>query len=314
MRLRATFALPAALAMVLFSSSSAFADPEATDSSSPASSSGTEEIEGSVLDSIAGVTTSGSAETSGASAGSAVVTTTGSLPDSISLPATLPNTSTTTSTSTGSSSSSSGATTASTSQNPGTCIAGVVQQLLEDLQEALGANGEELATAIQGSLANPANLPAFLSTGLPALLQEQGEDLSSEGELLLTKAGQDLQKCLPTPPTGGAGTQAPRPSQASGQYTPPAQQPFTYRNCDEARTYGAAPVYAGQYGYGTHLDSDNDGIGCEEEAVVSAAQPVAYAGTGKLAYTGVTVQPMVAWGAALVLSGGWLILSGRRRA
>jgi LPXTG-motif cell wall-anchored protein len=75
-------------------------------------------------------------------------------------------------------------------------------------------------------------------------------------------------------------------------------------------------VYAGQYGYGTHLDSDYDGIGCEEHLGTYAptAQPVAYASdSGKLAYTGVTVQPLVAWGAALALAGGWLLLSGRRR-
>lgn len=36
-----------------------------------------------------------------------------------------------------------------------------------------------------------------------------------------------------------------------------------YRNCDSARAAGAAPVKRGQPGYGSHLDRDNDGIGCE---------------------------------------------------
>lgn len=36
-----------------------------------------------------------------------------------------------------------------------------------------------------------------------------------------------------------------------------------YRNCDEARAAGAAPVRRGEPGYGPHLDRDNDGIGCE---------------------------------------------------
>lgn len=36
-----------------------------------------------------------------------------------------------------------------------------------------------------------------------------------------------------------------------------------YRNCDEARAAGAAPVRRGELGYGPHLDRDNDGIGCE---------------------------------------------------
>jgi hypothetical protein len=36
-----------------------------------------------------------------------------------------------------------------------------------------------------------------------------------------------------------------------------------FRNCDAARAAGAAPVYRGDPGYGSHLDRDNDGVGCE---------------------------------------------------
>ena len=36
-----------------------------------------------------------------------------------------------------------------------------------------------------------------------------------------------------------------------------------YRNCAVARAAGAAPVRRGDPGYGSHLDRDNDGIGCE---------------------------------------------------
>lgn len=36
-----------------------------------------------------------------------------------------------------------------------------------------------------------------------------------------------------------------------------------YKNCDAARAAGAAPVRRGQPGYASHLDRDNDGIGCE---------------------------------------------------
>ncbi|GAB3703403.1 excalibur calcium-binding domain-containing protein [Corynebacterium nasicanis] len=42
---------------------------------------------------------------------------------------------------------------------------------------------------------------------------------------------------------------------------PAASGPF--RNCAAARAAGAAPVYAGQPGYGSHLDRDGDGVGCE---------------------------------------------------
>lgn len=36
-----------------------------------------------------------------------------------------------------------------------------------------------------------------------------------------------------------------------------------YRNCAAARAAGAAPVRAGDPGYGRHLDRDGDGVGCE---------------------------------------------------
>lgn len=52
-------------------------------------------------------------------------------------------------------------------------------------------------------------------------------------------------------------------------YTPPPAAPVQdsgnvyYRNCSAARAAGAAPIYLGQPGYGTHLDRDLDGIACE---------------------------------------------------
>ncbi|MGW0581458.1 excalibur calcium-binding domain-containing protein [Streptomyces sp. NPDC002920] len=36
-----------------------------------------------------------------------------------------------------------------------------------------------------------------------------------------------------------------------------------YDNCTAARAAGAAPVHAGDPGYGRHLDRDGDGVGCE---------------------------------------------------
>lgn len=36
-----------------------------------------------------------------------------------------------------------------------------------------------------------------------------------------------------------------------------------YDNCSAAQAAGAAPVYAGDPGYGPHLDRDGDGVGCE---------------------------------------------------
>ena len=45
----------------------------------------------------------------------------------------------------------------------------------------------------------------------------------------------------------------------------PASAPTAkyYANCTAARAAGAAPVYRGDPGYGSHLDGDGDGVGCE---------------------------------------------------
>jgi Protein of unknown function (DUF1524)/Excalibur calcium-binding domain len=59
----------------------------------------------------------------------------------------------------------------------------------------------------------------------------------------------------PVPPPAPAPAPAPVPAPA------PAAGPFP--NCAAAKAAGAAPVHIGQPGYGTHLDRDSDGIGCE---------------------------------------------------
>ncbi|MGW5270856.1 excalibur calcium-binding domain-containing protein [Rhodococcus sp. NPDC003994] len=57
------------------------------------------------------------------------------------------------------------------------------------------------------------------------------------------------------------------PAPAPAPYVAPAQAPAEesayYKNCSAARAAGAAPVYAGDPGYGSHLDRDGDGVGCE---------------------------------------------------
>lgn len=36
-----------------------------------------------------------------------------------------------------------------------------------------------------------------------------------------------------------------------------------FRNCSEARAAGVAPLYAGEPGYRSDMDGDDDGIACE---------------------------------------------------
>ncbi|MFV0625506.1 excalibur calcium-binding domain-containing protein [Sphingomonas sp. ac-8] len=41
------------------------------------------------------------------------------------------------------------------------------------------------------------------------------------------------------------------------------EQSVYYRNCDEARAAGAAPIYRGSPGYRDGMDGESDGIACE---------------------------------------------------
>jgi hypothetical protein len=113
-----------------------------------------------------------------------------------------------------------------------------------------------------------------------------------------------IKACPAKPVSGG--------HQPPPAVTPPATQPPYYANCDDARAHGAAPVYRGQPGYRAALDSDNDGIGCEDDTQPAAA-PVSTQPTGKLAYTGLELGPQlnVAW--TLLVLGAGLLIIGRRR-
>ena len=46
-------------------------------------------------------------------------------------------------------------------------------------------------------------------------------------------------------------------------FSAPTQSAWAFRNFTAARAAGAAPVQYGDPGYGSHLDRDNDGVGCE---------------------------------------------------
>lgn len=73
-----------------------------------------------------------------------------------------------------------------------------------------------------------------------------------EGDVVAT---QEQQPRRPAP----ASTSAPQPAPAEGG----GDSSVHYANCDAARSAGAAPVREGDPGYGTHLDRDGDGVGCE---------------------------------------------------
>jgi hypothetical protein len=61
------------------------------------------------------------------------------------------------------------------------------------------------------------------------------------------------------PPTATPTTRAPLVTSPPTTTAPSVY----YANCAAARADGAAPVHRGDPGYGSHLDRDGDGIGCE---------------------------------------------------
>jgi len=54
-----------------------------------------------------------------------------------------------------------------------------------------------------------------------------------------------------------------RGPKAGQTVSPPTGGGIYYPNCAAARAAGAAPIYRGQPGYGSHLDRDGDGKACE---------------------------------------------------
>jgi hypothetical protein len=127
---------------------------------------------------------------------------------------------------------------------------------------------------------------------------------------------------VPSPPLCSAGAGGTPPASNPPPVRQPTQQPqqqvqppptVHYANCDDARAKGKAPVYSTDPGYEPHLDSDHDGIGCEDETqyAVTATDPQP---TGKLAYTGYDLESQltVAW--TLLMAGGAALILGRRRA
>ncbi|MGI5242187.1 excalibur calcium-binding domain-containing protein [Dactylosporangium sp. CA-139066] len=71
---------------------------------------------------------------------------------------------------------------------------------------------------------------------------------------------------VPAVPTPAATTKNPAPVRTTTKppapkTTPPAA--VYYKNCDDVRAHGAAPLYRGQPGYRAGLDRDGDGVACE---------------------------------------------------
>ena len=73
----------------------------------------------------------------------------------------------------------------------------------------------------------------------------------------------------PNPNYGNPATTRPQPRTTTPK-APTTTKPKTtapaniyYKNCAAVKAAGKAPIRRGQPGYGSHLDRDGDGVGCE---------------------------------------------------
>lgn len=98
-------------------------------------------------------------------------------------------------------------------------------------------------------------------------LKETNTSLASEVESLKGQVASANTAANVSSSGSGSGSSSDNSSASS---PPPVETPTQeantnvyYKNCTAARNAGGAPVRRGDPGYGSHLDRDGDGIGCE---------------------------------------------------
>ncbi|MNN21379.1 Excalibur calcium-binding domain protein [compost metagenome] len=97
---------------------------------------------------------------------------------------------------------------------------------------------------------------------IPAVAHAHSGGLNKEGCHTNRSTGEyHCHRGAPSPAQRSSFNAVPTPA-----HTAPARSSGgnrVFANCAEARAAGAAPVRRGDPGYGSHLDRDNDGTGCE---------------------------------------------------
>ncbi|MGW1669026.1 excalibur calcium-binding domain-containing protein [Streptomyces sp. NPDC002324] len=115
--------------------------------------------------------------------------------------------------------------------------------------------GEEAPRSPSPSSGSPTTFPSGVPPSRPAVTETATVTATAvpvPEETVTETVDQDQEPAEP---------EAVEPEPAEPTTAPPAD--VYYENCDAARAAGAAPVYAGDPGYGRHLDRDGDGVACE---------------------------------------------------
>ena len=104
------------------------------------------------------------------------------------------------------------------------------------------------------------NLPSFFALTVAALLSLNLPSRPAQAH----PGGLNAEGCHNNRKTGGYHCH--RGNSATGSRALKAvfaDSRAEFANCSQASAAGAAPVRAGDPGYGRHLDRDGDGVGCE---------------------------------------------------
>ncbi|WP_233492218.1 excalibur calcium-binding domain-containing protein [Blastococcus sp. TF02A-30] len=126
------------------------------------------------------------------------------------------------------------------------------QEEANDLADQVAEAEKRIAEATAAGEAQLAARSAELEAQAAALAEREAQVVAAEAAAQAAASS-------------SAAAVAPKPApRAAPVPAAPAPQASTYYdNCTAARNAGAAPVRAGQPGYGRHLDRDGDGVGCE---------------------------------------------------
>jgi hypothetical protein len=126
------------------------------------------------------------------------------------------------------------------------------------------ANGAQRGTAFDCVVGGEEGSPEVLSMEVYGLLDWPAEST------VYSSAPTPAPEPEPEPTAEPTPEPEPEPTAAETRAPPPPPDPEPapdpepyYKNCDEAREAGVAPIYRGQPGYRPGLDRDNDGVACE---------------------------------------------------
>ncbi|CEG23949.1 Chromosome partition protein Smc [Planococcus massiliensis] len=120
---------------------------------------------------------------------------------------------------------------------------------LEEQKTAFAKEKEELTAKITSLEEQVAN-----AESVTVALESEVEDLKSQAK---------AQSVSVAAAAASSSAGSSNSSSSSGETASAAASPVSYKNCSAVRAAGAAPIYKGDPGYGSHLDRDGDGIGCE---------------------------------------------------